>query len=108
MLIQYEVPKHIEEYLNCIPEDMVSEFITKAIEKAIEDRTVEPRGQTTPPEDYSELLSKISELLEKKNVNVPKLEAPPKYNFEVVTEASDDVTSEDDDFLSDFLSDIIK
>ena len=117
MTLHYDVPKHLESYLEYIPQDMISEFITKAIENAIENRNLEeqPAEPEKPPVDYSELLSKITEMFATakipENLAPAKQEdtfVPPTYSFEVVSSNDAEASPEDDSLINDFLSDICK
>ena len=117
MTLKYDVPEHLESYLEFIPPDMISEFLTKAIEKAIEDRSTEETVKAAEKQqvDYSDLLSKITEMFTTAKISDSVLKPqkdttfePPTYSFEVVSSQEENVSDEDKELIDDFLMDICK
>lgn len=108
MIIQYSVPPHLEPYLEYIPDNMLQEFVTNAIEAAINARNADEEKK----DDFSGLLDKLGELMSttptRESKPEPEVEMPT-YDFTVVEAEEDpDNSGGDNDLINDFLADICK
>lgn len=105
MQITYDVPDDLLPYLEPIPSDLLQDFITEAIRKAVERNEAK---ETVAPA-YADVLAEIKNLVrstyvsEEVSVAVPEPEPEPQPQLDIRALISEDSDDEDFDFLAAIL-----
>lgn len=105
MQITYNVPDDLLPYLEPIPVDLLQDFITEAIKKAVERNEVKEAVAPAYIDVIAELknLVKSTYITEEVSAAIPETKSEPEPEFDIQTYVPDDADDEDFDFLASIM-----